>query len=100
MGPRPQPSERESSTEPEDSIDRFWPQTPEKCNSRECTRTNRIRIKTALDFNIPINKITEKYGYTRRQIDWARKCPQLTPQRAKCSRKPTITTPRRQRLEE
>jgi len=32
------------------------------------TRSDRIRIKTALDFNVPIEKICRKYNYTKRQI--------------------------------
>jgi len=43
--------------------------TPQKQYTPCITRSDRIRIKTALDFNIPWEKIHKKYGYTNRQID-------------------------------
>ena len=73
------------------------PQTPQKERSLCTTRTDRIRIKTALDFGIPHALIRERYGYTEHQIQWARRA-QLTPQRNKCGRRPKISTPRRRRL--
>ena len=62
------------------------PQTPQKERSLCTTRTDRTRIKIALDFGIPHALIRERYGYTERQIKWAKNV-QLTPQRHKCGRR-------------
>ncbi len=56
------------------------PQTPQKTQyAPTLTRTDRIRIKTAFDFNISPEKIRKKYGYTIAQIQRA-KTLRLTPQ--------------------
>jgi hypothetical protein len=46
------------------------------------TRSDRIRVKTALDFNIPFYKIRQKYGFTDHQIRRARDSLRLTPQKS------------------
>jgi hypothetical protein len=75
------------------------PQTPQKQYPPATTRSDRIRIKTALDFNIPHDEIRKKYGFTEKQIQLAKQ--KLTPQKkGKCGRKPKITTPTRHRLEQ
>ena len=75
------------------------PQTPRKQYALPTTRSDRIRIKTALDFNIPIEQIQAKYGYTEKQIRLAKQA--LTPRKqGRCGRRPKITTPKRQRLEQ
>jgi hypothetical protein len=48
------------------------PQTPQKKYAPHTTRSDRIRIKTALDFNIPPHEIQKKYGFTARQIQLAK----------------------------
>jgi len=63
-GPRPS---RESSLALESSQSNL-PQTPRRDYAPPTTRSDRIRIKTALDFNVPIEKICRKYNYTKRQI--------------------------------
>jgi hypothetical protein len=75
------------------------PQTPQKQRAIPTTRTDRIRIKTALDFNHSVDEICSKYGYTRKQVQLA-KAARLTPQKRNYGRKPKITTPQRQRLEQ
>ena len=61
------------------------------------TRTDRIRIKTALDFITP-RLIRRKYGYTLRQIRLAKKA-LLTPQKkGKYGAKTAIKTPKRKEL--
>ncbi|PMD49728.1 uncharacterized protein K444DRAFT_548484, partial [Hyaloscypha bicolor E] len=76
------------------------PQTPQKQRAPPTTRSDRIRIKTALDFDISPERIRKKYGYTISQILRA-KNNRLTPQyKAHCGRKPKITTPTRHRLEQ
>jgi hypothetical protein len=48
-------------------------QTPQKqTKSLPLTRTDRIRIKTAIDFGYTTKEIHEKYGYTIAQIQRAR----------------------------
>ena len=42
------------------------PQTPRKQYALPTTRSDRIRIKAALNFNIPIEQIQAKYGYTEK----------------------------------
>jgi hypothetical protein len=75
------------------------PQTPQRSNNPHTTRSDRIRIKTALDFNVPVSEITRKYGFTARQIQVAKRS-RNTPQKHSCGRKPFVSTPRRQRLEQ
>ena len=76
-------------------------QTPRKQYATPTTRSDRIRIKTCLDFNIPFEEITKKYGYTRNQILRARHNTNVTPRKkGRCGRRPNITTPQRQRLED
>lgn len=70
------------------------PQTPStRQHARETTRSDRIRIKTALDWATPRTvwrKYHDKYGYTLRQIRLVRDYP-ITPQKkGKVGRKPTI----------
>ena len=75
------------------------PQTPRKQYALPTTRSDRIRIKTALDFNILIEQIQAKYGYTEKQIRLAKQA--LTPRKqGRCGYRPKITTPKRQRLEQ
>lgn len=76
------------------------PQTPKKKGpyAPTLTRSDRIRIKTAFDFNIPPEEIRKKYGYTISQIQRARSL-RLTPQVHCRGRKPKIDTPRRSALE-
>jgi hypothetical protein len=74
------------------------PQTPQKQYTRPTTRSDRIRIKTALDFNISPASIYKKYGYTEKQIRLAKQ--HLTPQKNRCRRKPKVNTPTRHRLEQ
>jgi hypothetical protein len=65
------------------------------------TRSDRIRIKTALDFSIPHDQIIEKYGYTKAQIIGTARTRRLTPQkRGRVGKKPKITTPKRTQLEQ
>jgi hypothetical protein len=74
------------------------PQTPQKQYTRPTTRSDRIRIKIALDFNISPASIYKKYGYTEKQIRLAKQ--HLTPQKKnRCGRKPKVNTPTRHRLE-
>jgi hypothetical protein len=76
------------------------PQTPQKQRAPPTTRSDRIRIKTALDFNISPERIRQKYGYTISQILRA-KTSRLTPQfKARCGRKPKVNTPQRHQLEQ
>jgi hypothetical protein len=44
------------------------PRTPQKQYASATTRSDRIRIKTALDFNHSIKEICYKYSYTRKQV--------------------------------
>jgi hypothetical protein len=76
------------------------PQTPQKEYAPPTTRSDRIRIKTALDFNIPHDEIRKKYGFTEKQIRLAKQ--RLTPQKkGYCGRKkPKVNTPTRHRLEQ
>jgi hypothetical protein len=94
IGPRP------SESPPLDYDSQInTPQTPRRQLNPLLTRSDRIRIKTALDFNILFYKIQDKYGFTINQIRTARDAPRLTPQRNRCGRKPKITTPKRRQLE-
>jgi len=61
------------------------------------TRSDRIRIKTALDFNVSPNAIYKKYGYSLSQIQRA-KYSRLTPQFHRRGRKPWIQSPTRREL--
>jgi hypothetical protein len=64
------------------------PRTPKKQQyAPTLTRTDRIRIKTAFDFNISPEEIRKKYGNTISQIQGA-KTLQLTPQVHRRGRKP------------
>ena len=69
------------------------PHTPLKRSyARETTRSDRIRIKAALDWATPRSvwrKYRDKYHYTLRQIRLVRDYP-LTPQKNHCGRKPVI----------
>jgi hypothetical protein len=81
------------------------PPTPQALTQRqyapELTRTDRIRIKAALDFGILDSQISDKYGYTLTQIQWAKRCSRLTPQKkGRVGKKPVISTPKRARLEQ
>jgi hypothetical protein len=75
------------------------PQTPQKQHAPPTTRSDRIRIKTALDFDISPERIRKKYGYIISQILRA-KTNRVTPQYKACGRKPKITIPTRHRLEQ
>jgi hypothetical protein len=66
MGPRP--LSESLSLESDSQID--IPQTP-KQYVPNTTRSDRIRIKTALEFNHSATEIQAKYSYTRRQIQRA-----------------------------
>ncbi len=66
------------------------PRTPKRY-AIATTRSDRIRIKTALDFGHSAAEITSKYGFTARQIQRAKES-QLTPRRKHCGRKPVIKT--------
>jgi hypothetical protein len=62
MGPRP-------SESPDPNVDTIQsPRTPQRRYALRMTRSDRIRVKTALDFNIPFYKIRAKYGFTDHQI--------------------------------
>ncbi|PMD60554.1 uncharacterized protein K444DRAFT_528483, partial [Hyaloscypha bicolor E] len=75
------------------------PQTPKKGPyAPTLTRTDRIRIKTAFDFNISPEEIRKQYGYTISQIQRAKNL-RLTPQVHRRGAKPKIDTPRRSALE-
>jgi hypothetical protein len=90
-GPRPEPN-REPSTELESLYN--FPQTPRREYTPMTTRSDRIRIRTALNFNIPIKQIQAKYGFTERQIRLAKRT--LSPRKkGHCDCKPAITTPKR-----
>jgi hypothetical protein len=71
-------------------------QTPQKRYAPHTTHSDRIRIKTALDFNIPPNEIQKKYGFTAKQIQLAKQ--RLTLQKRHSKLK--SNTPTRRRLEE
>jgi len=61
------------------------------------TRTDRIRIKTALGSPTP-RTIRRKYGYTLRKIQLAREDPATPQQKGKCGAKAIIKTPKRKEL--
>ncbi len=67
--------------------------------SPETTRDDRIRIQTALLFNIPWERICKVLKVTPRQIQYGY-AHRLTPQKQKAGRKPLIRTPQRRQLEE
>jgi hypothetical protein len=75
------------------------PQTPRTKGpyAPTLTRSDRIRIKTALDFNVPPDAIYKKYGYSLSQIQRA-KYSRLTPQVHRRGRKPIIQSPIRREL--
>ena len=75
------------------------PQTPRTKGpyAPTLTRSDRIRIKTALDFNVLLDAIYKKYGYSLSQIQRA-KYSRLTPQVHRRGRKPLIQSPTRQEL--
>jgi hypothetical protein len=75
------------------------PRTPRRERALETTRTDRIRIKTALEFNHSPRSIQAKFGYTLRQIQLARHA-RLTPRKHKAGRKPAIRSSQRAFLEE
>jgi hypothetical protein len=91
--------QNESSPFQEPKLQLILPQTPRKQYTHATTRSDRIRIKTALDFNVPFYKIRQKYGFTDVQIRRARDS-RLTPQKNRCGRKPLISTPKRHEIEE
>ncbi len=96
-GPRPpyKPSTALISSQNDLSL----PQTPRKQRAPPTTRSDRIRIKTALDFDVSPGRIQKKYGYTISQILRAKNS-RLTPQfKSRCGRKPKVNTPTRQKLE-
>lgn len=74
------------------------PQTPKRVYAPLTTRTDRIRIKTALELGHNPREIHSKLGYTLRQIQHA-KDNRVTPQKQTRGRKPAIDTPTRRRLE-
>lgn len=78
------------------------PPTPRTPSIRRCapatTRSDRIRIRTALDWATP-HAIEKKYGYTIQQIHTARDNP-ITPQKKRCGRKPKISHDKAEELEE
>jgi hypothetical protein len=89
-GPRPSPSPLPSPSPP---------RTPKNPRAAELTRSDRIRIKTALDFGHKPKEIIAKYPYTLRQIQWAKEH-RVTPQKQRTGRhKPKIETPKRKELE-
>ncbi|EKD12971.1 hypothetical protein MBM_08925 [Drepanopeziza brunnea f. sp. 'multigermtubi' MB_m1] len=63
------------------------------------TRSDRIRIKTALFFGIKAKEIQEKLKYTERQIRFAKNS-LATPQVHRRGRNPALDTPKQQRLKE
>jgi len=65
----------------------------------QTSRDARLMIKTALLFKVPWSKIREKLSVTNHQIALAKRL-QLTPQHKRCGRKPKLSTPHRQRLEQ
>jgi len=73
-------------------------QLPKEC-SPKTTRDDRIRIQTALLFNIPWERICKVLKVTPRQIQYAY-THRLTPQKQKAGRKPLIRTLQRRQLEE
>jgi hypothetical protein len=75
------------------------PQTPQKQYAPPTTRSDRIRIKTALDFDISLERISKKYSYTISQILRAKTNRVTLQYKAHCGRKLKVTTPIRQRLE-
>lgn len=70
-----------------------FPRTPTRPRAKETTRSDRIRIKTALDWGTPRivwRRYKDIYGYTLRQIQDTRRVP-ITPQKkGKVGRKPTV----------
>jgi len=94
-GPRPS---RESSLASESSQSNL-PQTPKREYAPTLTRSDRIRIKTAFDFNHCPESIHKKYGYTISQIERTRHS-RLTPQVHRRGRKPFINTPTRHSMEQ
>jgi hypothetical protein len=76
------------------------PSTPKKERAVETTRSDRIRIKTALRFGVSPQQIRDTFGFTFRQIQLARSN-RLTPQKHKCGvNKPRLGSPQRRRLEQ
>jgi hypothetical protein len=76
------------------------PCTPKREKAAETTRSDRIRIKTALAFGHTPQEIRDKLGFTLRQIQWAKHA-RLMPQRNKTGLygKPAIRSPQRACLE-
>lgn len=62
------------------------------------SRDDRIAIRTALQFGIPISQIQDVLKVSTGQIRYARTHP-LTPQKSRAGRKPGIRTPQRRTLE-
>jgi len=52
-----------------DSQEPVLPQTPQKPSTTRTARNDRIRIETALDFNVPYQEIRKTYSYTNCQIE-------------------------------
>ena len=73
--------------------------TPRRERALPTTRSDRIRIKTALDFGHSWAEIEKKYGFTQRQIQYASES-QITPQGHRAGRRPLLKTPQRRRLEQ
>jgi hypothetical protein len=95
-GPRPVNSES-----PEPYFERLQtPQTPTETRRHYApttTRTDRIRIKTALELGHSWSDIQNKLGYTRRQIQLARRA-RVTP--LKRGTRTKISTPKRHELKQ
>jgi hypothetical protein len=77
---------------------------PTRPRARETTRTDRIRIKTALDWGTPHKvwrKYKDTYGYTLRQILKTQRRSTITPQKkGKVGRKPVIPAEKVAQLKE
>ncbi|KAH8650264.1 hypothetical protein BGZ60DRAFT_421638, partial [Tricladium varicosporioides] len=77
----------------------FRPQSTRIYNA-QTTRDDRIRIQTALLFNIPHDEIRFKLDVTEKQIYWASRH-RPTPQNTLCHQgKVKLRTPQKQRLEQ
>jgi hypothetical protein len=95
-GPRPSRESSIALISPQIDL----PQTPQKREyAPTLTRSDRIQIKTAFDFNISLEAIRKKYGYTISQIQRAKNL-RLTPQVHRRGRKPLINTPTRHRFKQ
>nr|UXM18960.1 putative secreted effector protein [Oidium heveae] len=57
--------------------------------SFETTKEDRVKIPTALDPGVPVAKIAEQFGFTKRQIYYVRSYG-LESGRKSCGRKPAV----------